>query len=364
MAQLLDEIQWGEPLLPPTADPAWEAEIRRRGAQVAEVDRRVATNPWLREACLAVSTYRPSEIPQRLFNIGALVTAQENSCRYCYGANRAFMKILGYSETFISHIERDLHVAELDDRERGFVAFCRNLARSRPRPAKADRDALVKLGYSPMAVHEMALLIAMGCFYNRIGILLACPPEHGFERMANGLLGRVIGFAGPVVRALVARKRPVQQAGAVDAATLSTGAFGPVLVTLQGLPGAASMKAALDGAFASNVLARHAKALMFAVVARTLECKHSETEARKMLSQEGFDAQEIESALSTLASKRLAPHESRLLSWTRDTVHYQTGAIQQQTRALAAEIGDAAALEAIGTAALANATVRLAMLLE
>ena len=53
-----------------------------------------------------------------------------------------------------------------------------------------------------------------------------------------------------------------------------------------------------------------------------------------------------------------------LLSWVRDTVHYQTAAIQNQTRALAADIGDAAVLEAIGVAALANATVRLAMLLE
>jgi hypothetical protein len=45
-------------------------------------------------------------------------------------------------------------------------------------------------------------------------------------------------------------------------------------------------------------------------------------------------------------------------------VYYQTAMVQKQTAALAAEIGDAAILEAIGVAALANATVRLAMLLE
>jgi hypothetical protein len=364
MAQLLDEIQWGEPILPPLADPAWEAEIKRRGGKVGEVDRRVAPNAWLREACLEVATYRPSEVPQRLFNIGAMVTSQENSCRYCYGANRAYMKILGYSESFISRIERDVHVAELDDMERGFIAFCRNLARSRPRPAKADRDALIKLGYAPLAVHEIALLIAMGCFYNRIGILIACPPEHGFERMANGFVGRLIGFSGPLVRALAARRQHAQHVGTMDAATLAKGAFGPVVATLAGLQGAAVMKAALDGAFASTVLSRRIKALMFAVVARTLGCRHSETEARKLLAQEGFDAQEVETTLATLDSKRLAAHESRLLSWVRDTVYYQTAAIQNQTRALAAEIGTAAVLEAIGVAALANATVRLAMLLE
>jgi hypothetical protein len=29
MALLLNEIQWGEPLLPLVADPAWEAEVAK-----------------------------------------------------------------------------------------------------------------------------------------------------------------------------------------------------------------------------------------------------------------------------------------------------------------------------------------------
>ena len=52
------------------------------------------------------------------------------------------------------------------------------------------------------------------------------------------------------------------------------------------------------------------------------------------------------------------------MPWVRNTVYYQTAVVQKQTAALAADIGDAAILEAIGVAALANATVRLAMLLE
>ncbi|HYM33082.1 MAG TPA: hypothetical protein VEU47_17410 [Candidatus Cybelea sp.] len=364
MAVLLNEIQWGEPIIPPAPDPAWEVEIKRRGGRVAEVDRRVAPNAWVREACLGITIYQPMEISQRLYTIGAMVTAQENSCRYCYGANRAYLKILGYSESLISRIERDVQVAELDEKERGFIAFCRNLARSRPRPARADRDRLIALGYAPAAVQEIAFSIAMGCYYNRIGVLIACPPEHGFERMANGVVGRLIGLAAPLMRRLDGRGRPKQQAGAIDAKTLASGPFGSVVATLAGLQAAMVFKAALDGAFASTVLARSTKALMFAVVARTLGCNHSEAEARKLLSSEGFDATEIETALATLVSKRIPPNESRLLPWVRDTVHYQTVAIQSQTRALVEQIGATAALEAIGVAALANATVRLAMLLE
>jgi alkylhydroperoxidase family enzyme len=362
MAQLLEEITWSEPILPAVADAAWEAEVKRRAMQVGEVDRRVVPNPWLRQLCLAVVTYRPAGVSQRLLQIGSMVTAQENSCRYCYGANRAFLKILGYSESFISRLERDTHIAELDEKERGFIAFCRNLARSRPRPARADRERLVGLGYAPREVNEIAFVIAMYCFYNRIGILTASPPERSFERMANGLLGRVMG---PVIRWQMGRRQGGgPQAAQRDAATLAQGAFGPVVATLAGLPAAAVMRDALDGAFASPVLSRPAKALMFAVVARTLGCRHSEAASRALLETDGFAAAEIDAALATLDCARLPPQESRLLSWARDTVYYQTPAIQAATRTLVAETGNAAALEAIGIAALANATVRMAMLLE
>ena len=40
MAQLLDEIQWAEPIVPPVTDPAWEAEVTRRGGRIGGIDRR------------------------------------------------------------------------------------------------------------------------------------------------------------------------------------------------------------------------------------------------------------------------------------------------------------------------------------
>src|SRR5262245_6321409 len=111
MAQLLEDIAWSEPILPAVTDAAWEAEIKRRGVPVGEVDRRVAPSPWLRQICLGIATYRSAVVPQRLFQLGAFVTAQENACRYCYGAHRAYMKMLGYSEAFITKLEHDAHVA-------------------------------------------------------------------------------------------------------------------------------------------------------------------------------------------------------------------------------------------------------------
>jgi len=120
---------------------------------------------------------------------------------------------------FIRRIEQDATFAELDDKERAFISFCRQPARSRPRPMKADYEALVALGFAPLAVSEMAMLIALGCYYNRIGILIACPPELAFERVANGFLGRLVA---PLMRMVMSMRKPTQPA-TLDAATLSSG---------------------------------------------------------------------------------------------------------------------------------------------
>ena len=83
-----------------------------------------------------------------------------------------------------------------------------------------------------------------------------------------------------------------------------------------------------------------------------------------MLAAEGLDSAEVDAALATLQTNRLPSDEADLLPWSRETVSYDTPSIQRKTRALAASLGDAKLLEAIGVASLANATVRLAMLLE
>ncbi|MDM0077916.1 carboxymuconolactone decarboxylase family protein [Variovorax sp. J2P1-59] len=361
MAVLLSEIQWSDPVLPVTHDAQWEAELKRRGAPVLEVDRRVAPSPWLREAAYQATNYAPGALPERLHRIGSMVTAQENSCRYCYGANRAYMKVLGYSESFIQQVERDAQMAELDDKERAYIAFCRSLARSRPRPAAAERAALLKSGYTPAQIGEIAFAISFGCFYNRVSTLLACPPEQKFERMASGPFRWLLALAMPLTKKF-APGRPVQLP--MDRADLAAGPFGVVLEPLAGLGAGRVMKAALDGAFESRVLSRRAKALMFAVVARTLGCPHCEAAATRLLREDGLSQEDIDNAMATLRSPHLAQREAGLLAWTRDTVYYEPASIQQRTRALGAELGDAALLEAIGVASLANGTVRLAMLLE
>jgi len=366
MAKLIDEIQWGEPLVPVATDPAWEAEVLSRGGRPNNVDLRMSPLPWLREFVFSARTYfyNVAEMPERLFPMVAMVVAQENACRYCYGINRSVLKISGYSEAFIDAIERDVRVAELDDKESAVLAFSRRLARARPRPLRAEAEHLIGLGYSPLAVAEIVSCVASSSFYNRVITMTACPWQEDLEKASRSPLDVLKQIGAAFRQGIAARRQITRQIPSLPAVALMGGPFGTALASLGGLPAAAGMKAAVDGALASSVLSRAAKGLIVAVVARALGCTFSEGEARSLLYPEGLDDAAIDIALATLKSDHLQGAHSELLSWARNTVKYDTPVMQQETHALAAQLGQPAVLEAIGTAALANALVRLAMLLE
>src|SRR5262249_31902821 len=131
-----------------------------------------------------------------------------------------------------------------------------------------------------------------------------------------------------------------------------------------GLPAAGSVQRAIESAIASPVLPRSTKVLMIAVVARSLECRHCETEMRVLLEQAGLSAAEMEVSVRTLTAPKGDPDAQALIEFAPDTVRYQPQEIQRHTRELLKRIGPERTLEAVGVAALANAVVRVAMLLE
>jgi alkylhydroperoxidase family enzyme len=357
MAQVLNDIEWGPPLVPPVVVPEWETEAKKRFGGSSDFLRRVAPVPWLRRAVATWTQYPIKALPVRMADLAFLVVAQENSCRYCYGAARAHMRILGYSERAISQIEREMQLAELDPKDQAFIRFCRSLARSNPRPARGQRQELIQVGFSQQQVIEAAFLIVNNCFGNRVATFIALPPVIGYERIGRSPLGRLL-------RPLLARANRVSVPIPADFVPAEGEPFAPIIKPLVGHPAAYLLNETLRGAFDSPVLSRRVKALMFAVVARILECRFCEPESRKLLHQEGLDDMEVDASLSALALPKLDAREAAILAWVRDTVRYQPSQIQARTRALADAIGPEAALEAVGVAALANSTVRLAMLLE
>jgi alkylhydroperoxidase family enzyme len=358
MPILLNEIEWGEPILPVVDDKKWEKQVRRElGGPVTDLLMIVTPSEWLRLACLRWPRYKVTQFSQRLADIATLVTAQENACRYCYGIARSQLKLFGYSEKLISRIEKGLQLAELDEKERTFIQFCRNLARSSPRPPKKERQRLIELGFSELAVAEMAFYIANHCFVNRTATFISCPLFHKLEWISDNFLGKLFR---PIIAKQI-RKTLWQD---IEPLPDNLSNFSGVIRALKGLPAAKVINDAMTGAFESEVLSKELKILMFAVVARSLECQFCITESKYMASQLGIEEQEFEYALTSLSSPRLNDAESRIFTWTRETVHFETGDIQRRIRSLSTQVDDLILLEAIGVAALANTVVRLAVLLE
>ncbi len=358
MAQLLmNEIEWGEPILPPVMDIEWKKQVKYElDGETPELMMILSPSEWLRVVCLRWPRYVPQEFPQRLADIATLVCAQENACRYCYGIARSQLKLFGYSEKLINKIEKGLHLAELDEKERTFIQFCRNLARSSPRPPKKERDRLIELGYSKLAVAEMAFYIANHCFVNRTATFLSSPLFNKLEKVAKNPLAMLF-------RPFVEKKIRRTFLNYVKPLPDDLSNFPGVVQSLNGLPAASMVNDAMEGAMASRVLSRELKVLMFAVVARALECQFCLTESKSMANDLGIDEEEFNNALASLSSHRLDEQESRIFTWTRETVHFETGDIQRRMRILADEVDHLMLLEAIGVAALANTVVRLAVLL-
>lgn len=354
----INEIEWGDPVLPVKEDTLWRKQVKQElGGEAPDLMMIVSPSKWLRIVCLKWPRYVPQEFPQRLAEIATLVCAQENACRYCYGIARAQLKLFGYSEKSINRIENGLSLAELDEKELTFIQFCRNLARSSPRPPKMERNKLVELGYSKKAVAEMAFYIANHCMVNRTATFLACPLYNKLEKISQSIMGKLLR---PFIERKIRRTFWNDQETSSDDMT----SFSGVVQSLSGLPAAMLLNNAMKGALESDVLSRELKVLMFAVVAKTLECPFCLAESKKMAEGIGINAEEFDIALASLSTHHLNEQESKIFEWSRETVHFDTVDIQRRIRILAAEVDQAVLLEAIGIASLANTIVRLAVLLD
>lgn len=359
MALMLDEIEWAD--VPLFADPSvddWNDTVQATLGRTPRVLRWVAPNPWLRSALLDVFRMPYQHTPERLRGIAIMVTSQENSCRYCYGVARAGLCSIGMEESVIREIERDTKLAGADDSERALIGFCRNLARSAPRPARAERDALEALGHDPRMIVELAFHVSIWCFVNRVATFLAVPLEPDSPSPKPGLVSRLIDrFAAGSAPS----KAPPIPTDVVDDSGID---FGPLVQLLVGSSAAGALASSVRRSFESTVLSRRTKAMMIAVIAHTLRCDLCEGEARSLLSAEGMAAADIDELLSKLSLSELTDDERHLIRWTRETVHFETGPMQRQTADLMDTLGEEVTLEAIGVAALGNAMVRIGMLAQ
>ena len=339
MAKLLQEIEWESPLVSLQASN-YEAELFKR------------LSPWLQSAVLSISAPVVfSYATPKLIGISQLVTSQENACRYCYGLERAVMKIWGYSEKQIQDLEEEASLA--DGITRRVVDFARKLAKSNPSPAKEDWDALLAQGLSQPAISEIAACVGESCFANRMATFMALPPNAAVEKLPNSFLGRLLGA--------MSKKKVVPRRVPPPLDFRNEGPCAGIIEVAGNTRLAVWLRELTDGWLASEVIPKRSKALMLAVIARQLGSRFCEEEALKVLRHEGLSQKEVAEILATLSSPLLSDIEERLLRWTRETVWYEPRVIQNSTRRLRDEVGESLTLEAIGTAAIGNTLARLSL---
>ena len=165
---------------------------------------RTAPVPWLSRTFARFPSARYQHIRSELADFIALVVSQDNSCRYCYGIQRALFKVFGYPDERIDQLERDLHTADLPPGERAALDFARKLSRANPRPGPGDVEALRRAGFDDAGIAEVAYTAAAASVMNRCATLLALPPER-FESIVRRPVFRLLR---PFVARRMRRHKP------------------------------------------------------------------------------------------------------------------------------------------------------------
>lgn len=359
----LDAVQWDACLLEPRPDRELEKYVRRELGSVPSAVAYFAPVPWIVRSMTAWSpTSAPrGHVPIQLVEIAALVISQDNSCRYCYGIQRLMLRVFGVAETRIQKLEQGLLDAEIDPHARTGLDFARKLSRAAPIAARADAEPLRAAGWDAPAIRELAFEAAYNVFMNRL-MVTAAIPYAPVERLGD-MFG--LRWIAPFMRYSMQRKIRRAFAGAVPLAPdQAEGPFAYLVRALGAAPVARALRETLDAAFASPALPRRAKALVFAVVARGLDCPQAQAETTRLVAETGLPPARLDEILEHLGAPELDPVEAALLPFARGTIRGQPQQIQQRARPLRDALSPAQVIEAVGVAALANAVGRLGVVTQ
>jgi len=355
-------IEWEQCLLQRVDDPEALRAVRKQLTMVPTAVHYFLGSPWIIRAIVSLNVMQLPlvSVPAGLRGLIPLVVSQDNSCRYCYEITRSTLKVLGVPEEHIERIEQDLPVAEFSAKTRACLDFARHVSRANPLATRHEAAPLLAAGFSVDTVKEITFFTAVNIFFNRLATLPALPivimeQEMGWAmrtfRPLFTLFLRV--YMGSQLRRKAAPRmlRPEERVGPMA----------PLINALDGLPAASLLRGIVNDAWASPVLPRRAKAIVFAVVARGLGCCLSEADAVKVLHEEGLTEEQAENVLSHFDAPGLTAQERVIAPFARETIWYRAVQIQRRTRELQGGLTDAELVEVIGLAALANTVCRLSV---
>lgn len=352
-------MEWSDCWLEPVPVPkALRHEVKRStGGVVPLWTSMLAPVPWVVRSLARSVGKHFAYMPIPLTDLIPFVVSQDNSCRYCYGATRTILKVLGYTDESIDRLERDVHLVGISPAEQAALRFARRISQANPRPGAADLDALERAGFTREQATEISYLAAFSGYPNRVATFFALPPDEPLEHILERPVMRWM-------RPLLARRLRGKLLPPMSPPVGNTGLGADIVAFLGRSPAAHVVRETIDAALASPVLPRRTKILLFAVVGRSLGCERTEEEARQELEPLGVDGSELDGILTNLHSAGLDRRERLLVPFARETVRYRSVAIQQRMREVATNLSREEVIEAGAVTGLANAVVRMAMLLD
>jgi AhpD family alkylhydroperoxidase len=361
MPNALHQVAWESCLIEPRPDRALESYARRKQGLANPAIPYFAPVPWLARALVDLHPEHGllMHLDLAAADLIALVVSQENSCRFCYAAVRALLRVQGTSEARIQRVEQDLTRADLPPRTVAAIAFARSQSRSGPSGARDAREALRRAGFGTDEMREIAYAVAATDFSNRAHTIPAIP-SRGIERLPDRWHVRLLR---PLLNRILQSHRSRGQATPLD--HVPPYPYVRLVKDYAGSPIAPALGRTLEEMWASPHLTRRCKLLMLAVVARGLGCQVCAPEVREALQAEGMPEAVVTRVLTHLDAPELDAVERRLVPFARETIWYEPALLQRRARALRDHLSGPQLLEAIGVAALANGLCRMsAMVME
>jgi alkylhydroperoxidase family enzyme len=363
MAGALADVEWDACVLEPRRDRDLEAYVRRGFGTVPSSVAYFTAAPWIVHSMTELSPFGSPllHVDSVLADLVGLVVSQDNSCRYCFGIQRLMLRVHGLPESRYKQLEQGYLDAEIDPHAKSALDFARRLSRAAPLSAATDTAALRAAGWSTEGIRELAFHAVYNVYMNRL-MTIAAIPYAPVEGLADSWVTRL---ASPMIRVMMHRRerRALAHAQYLPPER-ARGPFSYLVGALDGLPSARVLRETLDAAFASTLLPKRAKSLVFAVIARGLDDAAAARESSDLLAEAGLAPERAESVLTHLGSSELDAVENALVPFARGTIRGRPMQIQQRTRTLRESLSREQLVEAIGVAALANAVTRLSVVTE
>ena len=349
---------WREPIVRPHPSPVLERLFRRRTGLAPAVVPYVAPHAWAYRPFLFLMNPDLEALDASLCSQICFVVARDNACRFCYGSFRAFLRVAGYSEAELDHLEGEFHLNEVDSAERRALEFAVQVSQGRLQqdPSVAP---LERAGYGPTAIREIVGVAVTATLINRVATMLAIPLNEDAESFTSQWYFDVMQ---PVLRTLLRgwQRYATSRAPPLDADAVE-GPLAPWVRRLRGTcVGHVIHNCARSWLRHDGALPLRPRLLVLAVVARGLHAPALEDRAAALLAERcGVSDAAYDAAVDHLRGDAVGDRTENLLLLARESIRYEAGRIQPTVREHVANLSRAETIDAVATLGLTNALARL-----